>query len=423
MQSLRNVDSSSVSKSTGRDLALRSLDMTLNVSAQSHVSFNTSKDGNDHVPQEKQQPEHKPEEAQAQVKVPEEKDREGYEQEKEEDGQGQEEEQEQDHKQEQEQKLEQEKEVSQSHPFNFCTKRSFPIPLPDDPGRETYKFGIEYWCNGTEYEQFGELFQDFLVNQNSNTSNGKVFPQTQQRSTQWGRYAVPLPAGRSVLCMGNSHTKQTVHELICQFSHQTKAFRRYHNKIYSVEFDNNSSLTLVYNSPIEAALNWTAKLESMIHRPLESFDAILLGQFNSASRDIQNTTFYREMMNLSRQDADVDFGKVEPPDLLRVAQAFSDRGPIVFASNYDKGKFVRAQQIADAMDQHPKAHTMRHVVARHYIPHLNHNECGTDDREGVGTCRASARGAHRCVGPNGGYPTLAAYDVQDHLFSLLSPPQ
>jgi hypothetical protein len=180
---------------------------------------------------------------------------------------------------------------------------------------------------------------------------------------------------------------------------------------------------LVYNSPVEIALNWTRQLEILIERPLQSFQAVVLGQFNGAGPDVRNSSYYRQMMNWSESQSDtgLQLGKVEPPDVVRVARLF--HGPIVFASNYDHRKTESFQIVLQAL-RTIKLRTNRTnlvgIWSRKYMAALGGNECGTEIRQGVGTCRRPRVMSHRCVGPNGGHPTLIAHDIQEALYSFLA---
>jgi hypothetical protein len=291
-------------------------------------------------------------------------------------------------------------------PFRFCSKTSFPVPRKGT--KATSDFKLEYVCNGTEYDEFASVFQNFVRNS------------SQHHPSTWGRRPHPLPAHKAVVFMGNSHTRQTFTSLICMYAEQiVHGPARPLDRVTSYQFENNSTLYLVFNSPAEASKNWTNRLESLTRRSLQSFDAFVLGQFNKASKLIENTSFYKEMMNQSLYDPDMAFGKVEPPDIIRVAEAFSN--PIVFASNFDIGREEMAQSIVRSIDviQNQTGRTnIQGILSRTYIPDLNGTECGTNDHFQVGKCE-QRKTAHRCAGPKGGHPSLIAWDIQEALFSML----
>jgi hypothetical protein len=296
--------------------------------------------------------------------------------------------------------------VSPLLPMRTCRNSSFPIP-----NKKRWSFTLEYQCEGAEYDNFTAQMHRFA-------NNASLHAPT------WGRRPEPLPPGAAVLFMGNSHTKQTALEFACQYSDQIKEVKQRHRSTVAVQFTNGAYLYLVQNSPVEMAVNWTNDLEKLVMRPLRSFQAVVLGQFNGAGSDVRNTSYYRDMKNWSEHgDGSLRFGAVEPPTVREVAEAFP--GPLVFASNYDRRKVGPAQSVLRAMDEIRRAANrtnMAGVLARRYIEMLDGNECGTDWRFKVGDCGPTRSGSHRCVGMNGGHPTLIAHDVQEALYSLLDGP-
>jgi hypothetical protein len=120
---------------------------------------------------------------------------------------------------------------------------------------------------------------------------------------------------------------------------------------------------------------------------------------------------------MSLHDKDLQFGKVTPPDVHKVAAAYS--GPILFVSNYDIGKVYSATQIKEAIDalNRDGRKNARAILSRKYIGVLGH-ECGTQIRVRKGVC-AQKHSAHRCMGNSGAHPDLIAFDVQEALYSLM----
>ncbi len=294
-------------------------------------------------------------------------------------------------------------------PFRFCSKVSFPIPNQDT--NSTNEFRMEYQCNGTEYDDFESVFQHFVRNSSHNH---------QHHPTTWGRRPNPLPDHTNVLFMGNSHTRQTFTNLICMYSDQiVHGPNNPLDRVTAYQFGNNSTAYLVFNSPAEASNNWTLRLEMLVQRPLHSFDAFILGQFNKATKEIEKTSFYKEMMNQSLYDPDMAFGKVEPPDIIGVANVFPK--PIVFVSNFDIGREKMAKSIIrtiDVIQNQSGRSNIQGIESRKYVPYLNDQECGTNDHFTVGKCE-QRKTAHRCSSPKGGHPSLIAWDIQEALFQML----
>jgi hypothetical protein len=295
-------------------------------------------------------------------------------------------------------------EYDDAPPYRFCNKTSFSIPRLSNK-QPPIDFEMQYRCNGTEYDEFAPIFQNFVQN-------------SSKHAQTWGRRPHALPDNTAVLFMGNSHTKQTMHNLLCMYSDQiVDNVGGKNQRSTSYQFANNSTIWLVFNSRAEASSNWTQSIETYMGRPLASFDAFVLGQFNKANKEIENTTFYKEMMNWSLHDPDMDFGKIDPPDIIQVAAVFSK--PIVFASNFDIGREKMAKSILRAIDDIKKQSgrtNIEGILSRKYIPLLNNTECGTNDS--VGRCQQRLT-AHRCSAPKGGHPSLIAWDIQEALFEML----
>lgn len=303
-------------------------------------------------------------------------------------------------------------------PVRTCKHSSFPIP------RQKKHFVVEYQCSGTEYDNFTAELHQFMNNESLH-------------STTWGRRPWPLPSSRrknstSVLFLGNSHTKQTVHELVCQYSDQLVDFRRYNNRqsATSFHFSQDKSIYLVYNSQVEIALDWVDMLKQVIKQPLNSFDAVVLGQFNGAERVLteaqKNTFYYQQMMEWAaadRKHLKLDNFTATSPNLFRLSQQFS--GPIVFLSSYEFGFSEHAHKILEFLEnlKHETNRTNLYgILSRKYIDTaLGGNECGClhENRKRGGACERECRDCHRCVGLNGGHPTLIAHDVQEALYSML----
>lgn len=205
---------------------------------------------------------------------------------------------------------------------NRCTFAASPTWRSFPPTGKRKILHVIYQCEGEGYENFTTMLHEFV---RSNPHN----------STTWGRREYPLPANKSVIAFGNSHLRQHITSMICQYESKVSYFRargQKENDLY-VKFNNNASIHAVINSPVEVSKNWTQRLEtSFAHRPLSGFDGFLLVQFNSNLGDlpdIVNTTFYKNMMNWSQTDPDLNFENVSPPNLLDVASVFPTGRPIV----------------------------------------------------------------------------------------------
>jgi hypothetical protein len=321
--------------------------------------------------------------------------------------------------------------------LQVCHTSSFAIP------NQPFRFELEYQCSGPLYDNFSSWLAAFEADA------GRHGP-------TWGRRQRVLPPNATVLFLGNSHTKQTHNQLACQYADSLIGFEGLHHAVggtiahknssnnhtgtsvsdytsYLLRFQDGVSVYLVYNSPVEIARDWQRRLESIVRRPLASFDAVVLGQFNGAGKDIRNTSYYRRMKNWTLLEEGGGSGGalgpgrgqgVEPPDVIRLAAAY--RGPIVFVSNYDVGKAAPAAKILQVMEEISASSRRSNLVgitSRRYISDLGGNECGTDVRvtrtSTAPDCGVRHSRSHRCVGKAGGHPSLIAHDVQEALFSVL----
>jgi hypothetical protein len=282
---------------------------------------------------------------------------------------------------------------------------------------------VGYVCSGEEYDDFGQHLFAFADNSSAH-------------GLQWGRRKYPMPANKTVLAMGNSHTRQMIHALICQYSAVVKSFTPCGNCngramfMFTVRFRNNATLLVSTNSYIMYTKRWVTLLErsTLRGRSLESVDAIVLGKFNGWD-DSKNTTFQRDMLAL--RDApgteDVDFERLEPPNLDQVAALYA--GPIVTVSSYSRQADTDTATRREVVGRltHGGRSNAVFVEGRKYIERLG--ECAHDGNPQLNTCRdpsdssrnahSSGSPSHRCVGVHGGHPDLIAWDVIESLFELL----
>jgi hypothetical protein len=271
---------------------------------------------------------------------------------------------------------------------------------------------LEYQCKGADYDRFAQALLNFSNHHSCNT---------------WGRRPTIMPDHTNVVFLGNSHTKQTTMELVCQYSDQLVKLIELKNKDSShaqeFVFRNNASVVLVYNSPVDIAIDWVSELERLTKRSLSSsFSAIVLGQFNVMNENTINTSYYKQMLAWAATNKNLQAGR-DPPDVVQVAQKFA--GPIVFLSSFSGGLNATAPKAFHDIQQIQRATNrtnMEAIYARKYIDLIDPgNECISLSRMGTSECmRATNLGAHRCVGLEGGYPTLTAHDVQEALYKLLS---
>jgi hypothetical protein len=155
-------------------------------------------------------------------------------------------------------------------------------------------------------------------------------------------------------------------------------------------------------------------------RPIDTLDAIVLGQFNYLDYNYKDSKFYKGMMNWTHWDPTIDVDHVRPPDSLKIAQNYTS-GPIIFVSSFQKGLEGQAQEHARKIRQKNDNSKFRYILSRDYIknPFFKGHEGASSSMNEFSPCSPTSGDDHRCVGQHGGYPTLVAYDVQEMLFSML----
>lgn len=164
--------------------------------------------------------------------------------------------------------------------------------------------------------------------------------------------------------------------------------------------------------------NWKDLIEKEIDKSLDSFDALVLGKFNHL-KDSQNTTFYKQMEQVSQEREDVDFFHIKPPSLEQVAAVYS--GNIVAVSMFSNRKKALRESKLMRLDKARLVEegrtNIRYINGRKFVKILgveggSHNRLEISDSVEDGL-------AHRCNGVNGGYPDLMAWEVIEKLYDLL----
>jgi hypothetical protein len=298
-----------------------------------------------------------------------------------------------DRHQDQDDPLQMSKTFSKVKPLQVCRQSTF-----NSSDGVSYP-PIEYQCAGGEYDNFTRRMHVFADN-------------TSVHGDTWGRREYPLPDNTTILMLGNSHTRQVGVELACQYSHVLRSMRVHHNSFVVFEFENNSTMYLLTNTPIVYSLEWKNLLEVLLGKKLNDFNAVVLGLFNQYPGKVK-THFDRDMIARSQTMPNVDYTKIKPPTLSKILEEF--HGPAVLLSMFilwDK-KWIELQRTAARHKPRVGA-----INARKYVSFLG--ECGSDAILGNGTCynddidRVGMRRPnrmHRCVGAQGGHPDLVAWDV------------
>jgi hypothetical protein len=269
---------------------------------------------------------------------------------------------------------------------------------------------IRYQCAGQEYDEFGAKLLDFASD-----------PAVNGNHRTWGRRPFPIPSHKTVFILGNSHTRQITHAMICQFADQVK--ERSYDEASSREtfhFQNNSTLHVLINSPLVYSRKWDTFMEQAIGQSLKSLDAFVLGVFNGCY--INNTTkptnFSKAMLEASRKNQDIEFCTVDPPSAWKVTKVF--QGPVVFVSAFSAGKMSQTRKVERFINDTTSRDNLYSINSRKYIDALG-IECSSNETAFsplTGRC-GDQTSQHRCNGPLGGHADLVAFDIVEALASSL----
>ena len=309
--------------------------------------------------------------------------------------------------------------------FHFCLSDS--IRLPDSSkssgALRNATIPLFYQCRGEAYDRFAQNMTDYVFRTHSSKNH-----------SLWGRREFPLPDNATILALGNSHTRQTMYAMFCQYAHHITRVQRFNFPDAPIDeyvFANGASLVLTSNSPLVYSRTWHELLRKYdpLHRPLSSsYDALILGAFNKYNRD-STANFHKQMLAYqSRFPDEVKYTTVPPPTLSSVASLFPR--PIVALPMFaEYGMSWERSSVAARSKLSPSSRQST-VVVVHSRAHIEalHHECGSDGMTDIGLCwnrdettpyGRKPSDMHRCTGPQGGHPDLLAWDVVEALHRLL----
>ena len=246
----------------------------------------------------------------------------------------------------------------------------------------------------------------------------------------FGRYPFPLPPNKTVLILGNSHTRQVSASMLCQYAVVATSiateflpFTTTRLSTTLATFENNSTLITLTNIPIVYSDEWKSILEQVLGRSMDTMDAIVLGKFNSFAES-QNKTFIQTVRDLSAYipGVEIDFENVPAPKLIDVASVYD--GPIIsmsmFATHGSKD-YEMSLATKQILEEGEGGRTNIDVLdSRMYVAKLG--ECGSDVFNGMNDCNGGRREAHkmhRCNGKHGGHADLMAWEVSHKLHQMI----
>lgn len=300
---------------------------------------------------------------------------------------------------------------SPSSGLNFCLST---LLLPNSTNRKK-----AYFCDGTAYENFTKRLWQYALS---------------SKTTTWGRREYPVPAHNNVLMIGNSHTRQVYNSIRCQYARRIDRTEEYpdvfglkKNIPSAWHFDNNSTMVVLSNSPyVYNRDHWTQTMEMVLRRPMDAFDAVVMGRFNGFET---RSNFGKELLNFSVAHPEYFDSSYTQPTIDRFASVY--RGPIVAVTMFAAyGQDVKESAVKAQVQRNMSGSGTDIIVidARKHIEAMG-DECGSDSLSEVGLCLNTVednnggrdpKDMHRCIGKNGGHPDLVAWDVVEGLHQLLT---
>ena len=267
--------------------------------------------------------------------------------------------------------------------LHFCrSSPSYPSPR-----------NLTYYCIGPEYDNFTIQMHEYANAQHLST---------------WGRREFPLPANASVLFVGNSHTWQMCESLRCQYWKQVRSSTQRSDLLVKTKgvpntwtFKNNATAMVLANSPyMYHKTRWVESLNTILGRPLSSFDAIVMGRFNPYSSTARSD---KEFLRFSLAHPEFFDSNFTTPTIERLAEAYA--GPIIalpMFAVYGQDVKVDAQHTREVWNNNRS--NIYIVETRKHIDAIGH-ECGSNSLHASGTCQHTShvKGSepnqmHRCTG-------------------------
>ena len=342
---------------------------------------------------------------------------------------------------------------------------------------------VDYQCAGEPYDDFTGILEDLILS--TAREKGRKF---------WGRRKRILPLyhkgappsstnpeeqeepERSILIMGNSHTRQLVTTLTCQYHDQLvkppellysmPGFSLY--GVQKLTFQKNIVVYASTNCPFVYSASWQWSLHNILTgsnfttdrlptdvQPLSFLSAIVLGRFNDYKSSV-GTRFVQTMTTFQTEhpEFNMDFQHFSTPRIQDVAAIFE--GPIIFVSMFANYGNVEWRDATKSISQEEMRHRDNLYIlhGRQYIDVLHQRydnptvvpsedptlpyatttttttfpvaECASDGRSIVDTCVTNTssyrfQNGHRCTGAGGGHPDLIVWDLVDVLWQVFAP--
>jgi len=293
--------------------------------------------------------------------------------------------------------------------FNFCRDDYLGDKENDQTG-----FPLWYQCEGPHYDEFTEKLHQFVDR----------LSEKSKKSPEWGHRKVPIPAHKSILFFGNSHTRQLAGNLVCQMGSE-ELLDVYHyefdlvdpNMAIRFRFRNGASVYIVANSYVAYSHQWQALLERQIQKPIAEFDLVVMGIFNVAKGASSFLDNLQYLASTLPKEYDLDLVSNPPGPAPQNITAVYD-GPFLLVSNFS----INQMKVYNAYRKMLKASArmdQSFLYQRHYVEIMGEEGAAASKLERKDMVNQdvadNAVRLHRCIGKRGGYPDLVAWDVIEFL--------
>jgi len=302
-------------------------------------------------------------------------------------------------------------------------------------------------CQGDAYKLLGEQIMNFHDNTTHNMpsslqNNSSSSLTMESISESWGYHDTMLPGrNKSILLIGNSHTRQQLEALLCQYSDSIIDGRLYDKKSERTRADsgwvllkNQHRIFWLFNKHIfYDTLKWKSNIEEYFNEKEERgedtfflFDdltVIIVGTFNLVNHQTLGTSFYDEMIrqfelhNMTNSTAKE--GRL-PPSISMIAKEYN--GTIIKATGFDFIQERKGDNEAQLQEMKEfKNRNFYYLDGRKYIKLLQNEGASDGSKFGVGSnCpEGSCNNNHRCSGEYGGIADIVVWYLVDLFHTAL----
>ena len=287
--------------------------------------------------------------------------------------------------------------------FHLCEREN--ITVPDHVSGKDRSIPIRYQCRGMQYVNFTNQMLDY-----AETRSFKM------RHILWGKRISPIPAGKTILITGNSHTRQvnekncilhcvmvvikshmplfpnsqTLHTLFCEYANQLISVQTLGEQdlnTMAFRLANNATIVLSTNSPVAYLNEWHVLLQQLTNISTSEYDAIVLGRHNTYTPNANSSNFNRGVDSYFKQNQHIYGDSVRQknnrgPSISETARWYAR--PILVLpmfAKYDK------HNEDPAKGQQKKLFNRTNIIMLNGRTHINVlGECGTDGVNEIGNC-------------------------------------